>query len=395
MTSQKRSKFSYFITQDESAQYFEVGYSCDNAILLCLGDERVFITDARYTTEASENLSSGVELVQSNNLLESAINILLKSAIKSLSFDSTQLSVSAFEKLKSTLQIELKPAPNFHQMLRICKSEQEISLIKESQRLNKEAYKRFAKIIDEICSDTNSAYQKVFLDDKHSLSEKELFAIAKVVLENGGKYDLSFCPILAINQNAAKPHALPSDKKLQNGDLLLFDAGIKYKRYCSDMTRTTRINFGCEDFARKDFDSRDFGCKNGSKQKSSEAKSSGTHFDKSQTFANKELQKIYDTVLKAQENCIKNLRAGMSGKQIDALAREVIQKAGFGKYFSHSTGHGIGLDIHEQPFISTRSETIIEDNMVFSIEPGIYIPQHYGVRIEDLVVVRGGKAEVL
>lgn len=85
----------------------------------------------------------------------------------------------------------------------------------------------------------------------------------------------------------------------------------------------------------------------------------------------------------------------MSGKQIDALAREVIQKAGFGKYFSHSTGHGIGLDIHEQPFISTRSETIIEDNMVFSIEPGIYIPQHYGVRIEDLVVVRGGKAEIL
>lgn len=395
MTSQKRSKFSHFITQDESAQYFEVGYSCDNAILLCLGDERVFITDARYTTEASENLSSGVELVQSNNLLESAINILSKSAIKSLSFDSTQLSVSAFEKLKSALQIELKPAPNFHQMLRICKSEQEISLIKESQRLNKEAYKRFAKIIDEICSDKNSAYQKVFLDDSHSLSEKELFAIAKVVLENGGKYDLSFCPILAINQNAAKPHALPSDKKLQNGDLLLFDAGIKYKRYCSDMTRTTRINFECEDFARKDFDSRDFECKNGGKQKSSEAKSSGTHFDKSQTFANKELQKIYDTVLKAQENCIKNLRAGMSGKQIDALARGVIEKAGFGKYFSHSTGHGIGLDIHEQPFISTRSETIIEDNMVFSIEPGIYIPQHYGVRIEDLVVVRGGKAEVL
>lgn len=385
MTSQKRSKFSHFITQDESAQYFEVGYSCDNAILLCLGDERVFITDARYTTEAGENLSSGVELVQSNNLLESAINILSKSAIKSLSFDSTQLSVSAFEKLKSTLQIELKPTPNFHQMLRICKSEQEISLIKESQRLNKEAYKRFAKIIDEICSDKNSAYQKVFLDDSHSLSEKELFAIAKVVLENGGKYDLSFCPILAINQNAAKPHALPSDKKLQNGDLLLFDAGIKYKRYCSDMTRTTRINFECEDFGRK----------NGGKQKSSEAKSSHTHFDKSQTFANKELQKIYDTVLKAQENCIKNLRAGMSGKQIDALAREVIQKAGFGKYFSHSTGHGIGLDIHEQPFISTRSETIIEDNMVFSIEPGIYIPQHYGVRIEDLVVVRGGKAEVL
>ena len=388
MTRQKRSNLSHFITQDESAQYFEVGYSCDNAILLCLGDERVFITDARYTTEASENLSSGVELIQSNNLLESAINILSKSAIKSLSFDSTQLSICAFEKLKSTLQIELEPIPNFHQMLRICKSEQEISLIKESQRLNKEAYKKFAKIINEICSNKHSPYKKVFLGDREEVSEKELFAIAKVVLENGGKYDLSFCPILAINQNAAKPHALPSDKKLQNGDLLLFDAGIKYKRYCSDMTRTARINFCCDDFGRDNFES-------GIDSEQESAKSSGTHFDKTQTFADNELQKIYDTVLKAQEHCIKNLRAGMSGKQIDALARGMIEKAGFGKYFSHSTGHGIGLDIHEQPFISARSETIIEDNMVFSIEPGIYIPQHYGVRIEDLVVVRGDKAEVL
>ena len=100
-------------------------------------------------------------------------------------------------------------------------------------------------------------------------------------------------------------------------------------------------------------------------------------------------------MLKAQEFCIENLRAGMSGKQVDALARGVIEKEGFGEYFSHSTGHGIGLDIHEQPFISARSETIIEDGMVFSIEPGIYIPQYYGVRIEDLVVVKNGRAWVL
>ena len=361
----------YFITQDESAQYFEVGYSCDNAILLRLGKECVFITDSRYTTEAREYLASGVELIASNNLLESAIEILAKSNIKSLSFDSNQLSVSAFEKLKSNLPIELKSTPNFHQRLRIKKTAQEIALIKESQTRNKDAYKRFANIINEILSGKNSAYN--FVQKGQNLCEKELFSLAKIVLENGGEYDLSFSPIVAINENAAKPHALPSDKILQNGDLLLFDAGIKYKRYCSDMTRTAKIDFN----TKSNMDSK------------------GTNFSKTQYFDNKEMQKIYDIVKKAQEYCIQNLRAGMSGKQIDALARGIIEKAGFGKYFSHSTGHGIGLDIHEQPFISARSETIIEDNMVFSIEPGIYIPQCYGVRIEDLVVVQNGRAEIL
>ena len=108
-----------------------MGYSCDNAILLRLGKECVFITDSRYTTEAKEYLASGIELITSNNLLESAIEILAKSNIKSLSFDSNQLSVSAFEKLKSNLPIELKSTPNFHQRLRIKKTAQEIALIKE------------------------------------------------------------------------------------------------------------------------------------------------------------------------------------------------------------------------------------------------------------------------
>lgn len=118
-------------------------------------------------------------------------------------------------------------------------------------------------------------------------------------------------------------------------------------------------------------------------------------FDKTQHFKDSTLQKIYDTVLKAQEHAIKHARVGMKAKEIDALARGVIEEAGYGSYFVHSTGHGIGLDIHELPIISKRSETVIEEGMVFSVEPGIYIPHHYGVRIEDLVVMREGKARVL
>ena len=147
-------------------------------------------------------------------------------------------------------------------------------------------------------------------------------------------------------------------------DLILLDAGVKYKRYCSDRTRTA--------FFKKDF-----------------------KFNKKQQFAKKKIQKAYDTILKAQETAIKKARSGMKAKEIDKIAREIIEKNGFGKYFVHSTGHGVGLDIHEMPYISPKSETIIEDGMVFTIEPGIYLKGDFGIRIEDMVVMHKGKAHIL
>jgi len=157
---------------------------------------------------------------------------------------------------------------------------------------------------------------------------------------------------------------LPTSKKLKKGDLLLFDAGVKYKRYCSDRTRTAYFD-GTIEFKYK------------------------------QKFKSKKIQKAYDTVLKAHDVAIKKARSGMKAKEIDRLARDVVEKAGFGKYFVHSTGHGVGLDIHEMPYISKTSDTIIEDGMVFTIEPGIYIEDSFGIRIEDMVVMKNGKAVVL
>lgn len=183
-------------------------------------------------------------------------------------------------------------------------------------------------------------------------------------MSDNGKYDLSFDPIVAINANSAKPHALPTEVNLKRNDLLLVDAGIKYKRYCSDRTCTSRVY--------EDID-----------------------FERSQHFTKKERQKVYDIVLKAQLTAIKKARVGMMAKDIDKLARDVIEKAGYGKYFIHSTGHGVGLDIHEHPYINSRSETIIENGMVFTIEPGIYLPEKFGVRIEDTIVMKDGKAQIL
>lgn len=339
-----------YLSFNENVQYFECGYSCDNALLLKIGHDKFFITDGRYTLEAREN-TKNTKVIESRDLIQAGIDILNKTKIKKLIYDCNQISVGSFEKLKGLIKpsITLESVSNFHQELRIIKTDEEISLIQKSQKFNKKAYKNFAKYLNK---------QNDFLN------EKELFFYAKTFLQDFGKYDLSFEPILAINANAAKPHSLPTDKEFKRGDLLLFDAGIKYKRYCSDRTRTAY--FGKE-----------------------------INFKKIQKFKNSKIQKIYDIVLKAQEKTIQSIKAGMKAKDIDKIARDIITQAGYGEYFVHSTGHGIGLDIHELPFISRNSDIAIENNMVFSIEPGIYIPDFCGVRIEDLVVVKDGKAEIL
>lgn len=339
----------YYLLCDENALYYECGYSCDHAILLRLGEERYFITDGRYTLEAKQNISNA-EVIESDNLIRSVRALLKRNAPKKIFYNPLELSIGFFNQLTHALKKPIfVPEANFHQKLRIVKTDEEIALIKKSQELNTNAYDEFAKYL----------IKKGF-----GKQESQLHFKARGFLEQKGKYELSFNPILGINGNAAKPHALPSDDRLKKGDLLLFDAGIKYRRYCSDRTRTAFVG-------------------------------EHLHFGKEQHFKDKELQKIYDVVLKAQEYAISNAKSGMKGKEIDALARDVIEKAGYGRYFVHSTGHGIGLDIHELPMISRKSDTVVEEGMVFSIEPGIYLPGRYGVRIEDLVVMKNGRAEVL
>lgn len=347
-----------FIIKDENALYFEVGYSCDNALFLAFGDEGYFITDGRYATEAKENIKQdkfAVEILISSDLVRSARKILkkyekLQTPKTQVIYNPLEFSVWAFEKLTKDFLIDFLPKPNFHQKKRIIKDKSEIALIHHSQKLNFKAFAKFAQ----------------FLSQKGlHCKESYLHYKAQGYLTQKGAFDLSFNPIVGINKNAAKPHALPSNDKLQKGDLFLLDAGLKYKRYCSDMTRTG--------YFRKN----------------------EIHFSKEQKFKNAQLQKIYDIVLKAQEVAIKGAKPGMLASEVDSLARNVIDKAGYGKYFVHSTGHGIGLDIHELPIISQKSQTILQEGMVFSIEPGIYIPDFYGVRIEDLIALDKNGAHIL
>jgi Xaa-Pro aminopeptidase len=338
-----------FILQNENAIYFECKFSCDNVIFLNLGNEKYFITDARYIIEAKE-CAKNCEVIESSNLIETTKDILKKNKIKKIVFDPNDFSYATYINLTETLKTQFIAKANFSKQKRAIKSEKEIILLKKAAVAGREGFKELAKFIR-----------------KNGFNQSEQFLYFKAFekMSQIGKLDISFEPIVAINENAAKPHALPTNKKLKLNDLILVDAGIKYKRYCSDRTCTSAVDF--EKFS----------------------------FKREQKFKNEKHQKVYDIVLKAQLNAIEKARVGMKASEIDKLTRDVIEKAGFGKYFVHSTGHGVGLDIHEFPFINSKSDVIIEENMVFTIEPGIYLPSEFGVRIEDTIVMQNGKAIIL
>lgn len=338
-----------YILKNENAIYYECGYSCDNAIFLKLGSEAFFITDGRYEIEAKEYAQNATVLVDRDII--KAANELLKSSksIQKLIFDPHEWSVADFAKLSNNESIVFHQDPDFSRKKRIVKTGQEIDKLSQAAKRGANAFDNFISKID---------LGLIGLD------ELTLTYLAKEQLSHSGLYELSFDPIVAINANAAKPHARPTNDVLKHNDLLLIDAGLKFERYCSDRTRTI--------------------CINNQMQSST-----------SQQFGSAKLQRIYDIVLKAHDEAISQLRSGMKAFEVDSITREIITKAGYGEYFVHSTGHGVGLDIHELPMISSKSDMIIEDGMVFTIEPGIYLPGEFGVRIEDTVVMKDGKAEIL
>lgn len=339
-----------YIIQNENALFYECNFSCDNAIFLKINDDKAyFITDSRYTFEAKECAKSVLVIDGGRNLLQKTAELIKTNNVRSVIFDPSEWSVEKIEMLKNFLSINLTQSLNFSHAKRQIKLKDEIQLIKQASKEGKKAFDRFCEFIKE-CG--------------IGLSEKELHFNAEYLFKDKGRLDISFSPIVAINENASKPHALPSDKILKNGDLLLVDGGVKYNRYCSDRTRTVEV--------RENF-----------------------NFSKNQIFTDKEKQRAYDTVLLAQETAIKMIKPGIKAGDIDKTARDIIKKAGYEIFFIHSTGHGVGLDIHEFPLILNNSETIIEENMVFTIEPGIYIPNKFGIRIEDMVVVTKNGADVI
>ncbi len=252
----------------------------------------------------------------------------------SLFVDISSLDATTYLRLSN--KFELKDISSQISTLRSIKDMEELDMIKKAGEIT-------------------SVAMKMSIDKAtEQVSEKQLSGLIDYTMKTEGAEDYAFPSIVASGENSSKPHHIPTDRVIKEGDSVVIDIGAKYQGYCFDSTRTLLVrNFSSE------------------------------------------LKKIYEVVLEAQLEAIDAVSDGVKASEIDKIARHVIEKNGFGKYFIHSTGHGVGIDVHESPYISFNSTDILRKNMVVTVEPGIYIEGKYGVRIEDTMIVTAGKPEVL
>lgn len=313
-----------------------VGFTGSNGLLLIKKEETYFFTDFRYKEQSKQEIPEFVETIITGDLLQEAVKRI--SDKERVGFDSNHISFANYKRLKEVLKREPNPVDDFIYELRMKKERKEIESIRRSQ-----------KIVDEVFNEV------LTLQSIGSTTEKELAALIEYNMKKKGAEGASFPSIVASGSNSALPHAKPRNVEIGRNTMLLLDYGAFLDGYASDMTRTVWI---------------------GKKP------------------APKFLE-IYNVVLDAVRITEDKAKPGMKGKEIDALARDYISKKGYGDYFGHGLGHGVGVEVHEKPGVHPKSEDIVEPGMVFTIEPGIYIPDFGGVRIEDLVVMRDGGVEIL
>lgn len=289
-----------------------------------------YFTDSRYT-EAAERAVQGAQLREiggGRGYTALIQEVITEHRIRRMGFEDAYMTVQEYERFRKVLSCELVPATNLLTQLRKVKDDEELDAIIGAQRI---AEKALEKILEEI---------------RPGVTEKEIAARLQYLMLHYGASDMSFDPIVVSGPNGSLPHGVPSEKTIQQGEFVTMDFGCIYGGYCSDMTRTVAVGYATE-----------------------------------------EMQEIYRTVLKAQLAGIRAACAGVSGQVVDGAARQVIEAAGYGRYFGHSFGHGVGVEIHESPNASPRSNEPLPVGAVISAEPGIYIPGKMGVRIEDMIVL--------
>lgn len=324
---------AYFITTPVNVSYL-TGFSGDSSELLITPKSVYFFTDSRYTLLAEKELEN-IEIIttKANDRLNSISKILRNNGVKTIGVEKDGLSLNQFSGYEEKFNIDSWiDISSVLLKYRAKKSPVEIENIKIAARGNEFVLEKLIKLIKPGVSE---------LDIKAEL----LYLIYKQGMES------AFAPIVAAGLNSAVPHAVPTGYKLKDGDILTLDFGCKYSGYCSDITRT---------FAVGNID--------------------------------EQLKKIYDIVREAQQNALDYSKVDNNAAKIDKIAREHIAKNGYGDYFGHGTGHGVGMLIHELPVLNPSSTDIIENDMVFTIEPGIYVPGLGGVRIEDTCI--GNKGSV-
>ena len=316
-----------FVSDLTNVRYL-TGFTGTNGACLVGGGELVFFTDFRYTERAKDEVSPEWERPKAERELVPQIVGRMSGRV---GFEDAKLSVRQLARLEAAAGegVELVPAGDLVEQLRAVKEPEELKRIQAAAEL------------------TDGVYTWTLERGLAGRTERDVARASEARLRELGA-EPSFPPIVAAGENGALPHAEPGDREIGSGELVVFDMGALLDGYCSDCTRT---------FATGD--------------------------------PGDEARKVYELVRRAQAASLEAVRPDATGKEVDAVAREIISEAGHGDRFGHGLGHGVGLEVHEGPRLATTSEDDLSEGNVVTVEPGVYLPGRFGVRIEDLVVVSG------
>ncbi len=324
---------------DEKNQRYATGFAFTDGAVVVTQKRAFLITDSRYTEAAMKAVAADITVVQfgaGHRLTELVKSILTDHGVKRLGAEEFSMPHGTFLAWEKSLGMQLEPCQSIFNELRAAKDEDELRSMRLAQSIAERALDDVLRII---CP---------------GVSERDIAAeITYRLLKHGGEGN-SFDPIAVTGANSSMPHGVPSDAVVREGDFVTMDFGCVKNGYCSDMTRTVAVGYATE-----------------------------------------EMKNVYDIVLRAQLAGIKKAAAGVTGADIDKAARDVISDAGYGEYFGHSFGHSLGLYIHEQPAAAPSVRTPMPCGAVISAEPGIYLPGKFGVRIEDVLILREGGCEVI
>lgn len=318
------------ITSDINRRYF-TGMKSSAGTVIAFRDKAYLIIDFRYIEKAHETVKDA-EVIKQNKLFPQLKELIEKHSASNIAIEAQNVTVSELNQYKKFFKnIEINDTDMLSNMinsLREVKDEFEIECIEKAQQIAEAAFENILGFI------------------KEGVTEKEIaLELDRCMLKNGAE-SLSFETIALAGANTSMPHGVPSDKTVKNGEFVLMDFGAVYNGYHSDMTRTVCV---------------------------------GKPTD--------EMENVYNIVLNAQCECLEKATAGMSGSELDRIARNIISDSGYGECFGHALGHGVGMEIHEKPIAAPSAKEILKSGNVVTVEPGIYLAGKFGVRIEDFVIL--------
>ena len=328
----KEKKLDAILVSDPFNMRYITGFRGGEGYVYLSEQRQVLLTDSRYTTQARDE-ADGFEIVQVDgtaDYIKRLYGFMQEENVKVLGFEDEHLIYVSVKSLQDGCPgVEFAALGGALNRLRIIKNEAELKALRQAEHVGDLAFEEILKII------------------RPGMTELQVAAELEYSMKKNGAVRTSFETIVASGINSAMPHAIPSEKKIESGDFVTMDFGCMIDGYCSDMTRTIVVGKADE------------------KQK-----------------------EIYNIVLQAQLAALDAVIAGMKGSEVDKVARDIIYSAGYQECFGHGLGHSVGLFIHEDPRLSPKCHEVLEENMIQTVEPGIYVPGFGGVRIEDMIIVK-------